>query len=191
MPIWRKVVFTPEAMPERVWLTTPTAVEASGGLTMPLPTPATTKPGTRWVHEVSSIDAGHEQESRHSDQEESRADQPANRHVRGEPPGNGGRHQAAGGDREETEPGAERRVAEIVLEVEDQVHQHRVQGSIHAERGDEASSEGRDPEEGQVEHRMGHTALDRYEPTRNTAARIRQMVTPESPQPSSPARIRP
>src|ERR1039458_10456845 len=32
MPIWRKVVLTPEAMPERSGETTPTAVEATGGL---------------------------------------------------------------------------------------------------------------------------------------------------------------
>jgi hypothetical protein len=52
MPIWRKVVLTPEAMPERWGATTPTAVEASGGLTIPLPTPATMKPGIKWVHEL-------------------------------------------------------------------------------------------------------------------------------------------
>ena len=49
MPIWRKVVLTPEAMPERWGVTTPTAVEASGGLTIPDPAPATMKPGIRWV----------------------------------------------------------------------------------------------------------------------------------------------
>jgi hypothetical protein len=52
MPIWRKVVLTPEAMPERWGVTTPTAVEASGGLTIPDPAPATMKPGIRWVQEL-------------------------------------------------------------------------------------------------------------------------------------------
>ena len=52
MPIWRKVVLRPEAMPERWGATTPTAVEASGGLTIPLPTPATMKPGIKWVQEL-------------------------------------------------------------------------------------------------------------------------------------------
>ena len=48
----RKVVLAPEAMPDRCGATTPTAVEASGGLTIPLPTPATMKPGIKWVQEL-------------------------------------------------------------------------------------------------------------------------------------------
>src|SRR6202000_1115959 len=49
MPTWRKVLLIPEAMPATLGSTTPTAVEASGGLTRPLPRPATRKPGIRWV----------------------------------------------------------------------------------------------------------------------------------------------
>ena len=39
MPTWRKVLLMPEAMPLRAGGTTPIAVEASGGLTMPMPMP--------------------------------------------------------------------------------------------------------------------------------------------------------
>ena len=50
MPIWRNVALMPEAMPAWCGGTTPIAVEASGGLTRPLPNPATMKPGIRCVH---------------------------------------------------------------------------------------------------------------------------------------------
>ena len=49
MPTWRKVLLMPEAMPLRAWCTTPMAVEASGGLTRPMPAPASTKPGISTV----------------------------------------------------------------------------------------------------------------------------------------------
>ena len=49
MPTWRNVVLMPDAMPLRCGGTTPTAVEASGGLTRPTPTPATRKPGSSAV----------------------------------------------------------------------------------------------------------------------------------------------
>ncbi len=37
MPIWRNVALTPDAMPALYGGTTPIAVEASGGFTMPPP----------------------------------------------------------------------------------------------------------------------------------------------------------
>ncbi len=56
IPTWRKVLLIPEAMPLREWCTTPTAVDASGGLIMPMPAPASTKPGISVVHpEFASI----------------------------------------------------------------------------------------------------------------------------------------
>ena len=51
VPTWRSVELIPDAMPERAGSTTPTAVEASGTLTRPMPTPATTRPGMRCVHD--------------------------------------------------------------------------------------------------------------------------------------------
>ena len=47
IPTWRKVELMPEAMPARCGGTTPTAVEASGGFTIPAPAPATIIPGIR------------------------------------------------------------------------------------------------------------------------------------------------
>ena len=53
MPTWRKVLLIPEPIPLRARGTTPTAVWASDGLTMPTPMPARTKPGISAVHSVS------------------------------------------------------------------------------------------------------------------------------------------
>jgi len=47
MPIWRNVALVPDAMPAWCGGTTPMAVEASGGLTMPEPSPAMMNPGIR------------------------------------------------------------------------------------------------------------------------------------------------
>ena len=47
IPTWRKVELMPEAIPARCGGTTPTAVEASGGFTIPAPAPATIIPGIR------------------------------------------------------------------------------------------------------------------------------------------------
>src|SRR5580693_7663853 len=49
MPTWRNVELMPEAMPACCGGTTPTAVEARGGLTRPTPRPPTIIPGIRWV----------------------------------------------------------------------------------------------------------------------------------------------
>jgi DNA-binding Lrp family transcriptional regulator len=46
MPIWRNVVLTPDAIPAFCGGTTPIAVEASGGLTRPAPSPATMNPAS-------------------------------------------------------------------------------------------------------------------------------------------------
>ncbi len=55
-PTWRNVELMPDAMPLRSTVTTPTAVDASGVLIMPTPTPQTSSPGIRWVHsEVGSM----------------------------------------------------------------------------------------------------------------------------------------
>ena len=57
IPTWRKVELIPEAIPQRSCGTTPIAVEASGGLTRPMPAPASTKPGisTVQVEEASTV----------------------------------------------------------------------------------------------------------------------------------------
>ena len=45
MPTWRKVLLMPDPIPAFAAGTTPTAVEAIAGLIMPIPAPATRKPG--------------------------------------------------------------------------------------------------------------------------------------------------
>ena len=50
IPTWRNVLLIPDAMPLRAGGTTPIAVEARIGLTVPMPAPATRKPASRAVH---------------------------------------------------------------------------------------------------------------------------------------------
>ena len=50
MPTWRKVLLAPEAMPLRWGGTTAMADDASTGLTVPMPIPATMNPGSSTVH---------------------------------------------------------------------------------------------------------------------------------------------
>ena len=69
IPTCRKVEFTPLAMPARATGTTPTAVEASGGLIIPIPTPATIRPGIRWVQDGVVVDAVEQQQADAEDQE--------------------------------------------------------------------------------------------------------------------------
>ena len=54
MPTCRKVLLIPEPIPARCGGTTPTAVEASGGLMSPTPTPAMRNPGSRTVQAESA-----------------------------------------------------------------------------------------------------------------------------------------
>src|ERR1700722_18258256 len=48
IPICRNVEFTPDAIPALAGGTTPIAVDASGGVTSPAPSPPTMNPGIRW-----------------------------------------------------------------------------------------------------------------------------------------------
>ena len=61
IPTWRNVLLMPDAMPARRGSTTLTAIEASGGLTIPMPMPPTMKPGSR-SSSSSRRDAVHEQQ---------------------------------------------------------------------------------------------------------------------------------
>jgi len=55
IPTCRNVAFTPDAMPARSGSTTATAVDASGTLTSPAPTPATTRPASRAVQSDAGV----------------------------------------------------------------------------------------------------------------------------------------
>ena len=78
MPTWRNVELMPEAMPERSTVTTPTAVDASGVLIMPTPTPHTIRPGIRCVHDESAWMPCDEQQT-DAEHDEARPDQPLGR----------------------------------------------------------------------------------------------------------------
>ncbi len=54
IPTWRNVLLIPDAIPERFAGTTLTAVDASAGLTIPIPTPPTMKPASRCVQVESA-----------------------------------------------------------------------------------------------------------------------------------------
>src|ERR1035441_10775810 len=54
IPTWRKVLAEPEDMPLRSGGTTDTVTEASTGLVIPTPIPATTKPGRSTGHVESA-----------------------------------------------------------------------------------------------------------------------------------------
>ena len=82
-------------------------------------------------------------------------------------------------------------VAEVVLQVEDEVQEHRVERTVHGEGGGQSTAKGGDTEQRQVEQRVLRPALHRTNSPKNTAARTRQMTTPLSLQAISPARIRP
>ena len=59
IPSWRKVLLMPEAIPARSCRTVETAVDASGALTRPMPTPAIRKPGSSTVQCDDGVHAAH------------------------------------------------------------------------------------------------------------------------------------
>ena len=80
MPTWRKVLLIPEPIPLRARRTTPTAVWASAGLTMPMPTPASMKPGSSAVHSVS-VSTARIRRSATADQRQPGAEEQADREL--------------------------------------------------------------------------------------------------------------
>src|SRR3954447_1970644 len=159
MPIWRNVELMPEPMPARAGGTTPTAVDASGGFTRPTPMPAKMKPGSSTVHAESAS---------------TRAISTSPRPTSPSPPpiirrtGNPRRQLARDRrheerqqrDRQEAQPGLQRRVAERVLDVQRHVEEHREQRRRQRERRDRGARERGLAQKRQVEHRPGLAALD-------------------------------
>ena len=132
----------PDAMPALRGSTTPTAVDARGGFTIPLPSPATTKPGIRWVHEEPAVSPRissrpmptSSRPGPISQRTGMRADsRPAGIAVSSEPPVISASRQP--------HPSAEK--CKRALEVDDEVEQHRVQRPVHPEGGDRTADEGR------------------------------------------------
>ena len=187
MPTWRKVLLMPEAMPLRAGGTTPTAVVASGGFTMPTPTPGDHEPGQQVGPARSSAQAAHQQQRRR------RRASARRRAARGAAPGPRGAPRSAGDEerddreRQEAQPGLERRVAEHVLDVERQVEEHREHRRRQREGGDRRADEGR-----LAEQRRGRTSGCSCRSSTDHEARPSARPTPSSseticvlPQPSS------
>jgi len=168
MPTWRKVELMPEAIPARSGVTTPIAVEASGGLTSPTPAPATMNPGIRCVQSTRRLRPSHHQDS-HSDQRQAGGDQQPNRHVGGQAPGERrGEHDAAR-DHQQAQARLKRRIAEHVLQVEGQIEQQREHSRRDRKRGDQAAGEGRLSKQAEVEHRALFSEPARRTRTRSSA----------------------
>jgi hypothetical protein len=91
-------------------------------------------PRIRWVHPGAGLQAAHEQQAK-ADEAEPRTDQPADRHPLRQAPGQDRGGHRGDGDDEQPQPGAQRRVVQPALQVEDEVEQDRVQRPVHPERG--------------------------------------------------------
>src|ERR1700735_3784739 len=114
MPIWRKVVLTPEAIPERWGVTTPTAVEASGGCAHPRPGAGHDEAGDEVGPGARSVEPGHKQQA-DPDQKEAGTDEPTDRHVGAEPPSDRRRYQGHPTHDQKPEARPEGRVTKVVL----------------------------------------------------------------------------
>ena len=152
IPTWRKVLLMPEAMPLREWCTTPMAVEASGGLIIPMPAPASTKPGIRVVQPEVGVDGGHRQQPG-ATSSRPRPEQQPDRHAHAQPPGDRRDDERQQRHRQEAQAGLQRAVAEHVLDVERQVQEHREHRRRDRERDDARAGERRPAEQREVEHR--------------------------------------
>ena len=151
MPTWRKVLLAPEAMPLRWGGTTEMADEASTGLTVPIPMPATMKPGSRTVHpEEAWVVAMSRQPTairrRPVPEEVSGVD------PHGQLAGERGHDEGEHGDGQEADPGGQRSVAQVVLDVEGQVQEQGEDRRGDGEGGQRDAHHGRPLEQGQVEH---------------------------------------
>ena len=162
MPTWRKVEFTPLAMPARATGTTPTAVDASGGLIIPIPTPGHDQAGDQVGPRGVVADAVEEQQPDPEDQE-ARRDQPLTGTRSVSRPAIAAAKNEATRQVEEPDAGLDRGVAEHVLHVDHQEGQQREDRCRDAERGDQATGEGRLAQQRQVEHRLALDQLAHHE----------------------------
>ena len=83
MPTWRKVELIPEPMPARCGGTTPTAVEASGGLMSADADAGEEEPGQQHGPCRVGVEPAHEQQP-DADEQQPAADQSPHRHARGQ-----------------------------------------------------------------------------------------------------------
>ena len=105
-----------------------------------------------------------------ADQQQAGADEPAGGHVLAEPAGDRRGDELGAADDGQPQARVLRRVAQHVLQVDDQVEQHGVERAVHRERGDRAAGEGRRAQQRQVEHGVRDAPLGHDEPGQRHAA---------------------
>ncbi len=152
MPTWRNVVLAPEAMPLRSGGTTAMAEEASTGLTMPMPMPATMKPGEQ--HRPARRRGGGHEQAADGDEQQAGTQQVAGVDADGQLAGDRGDDEGQHGDRQEAHPGGQRAVAEVVLDVQGQVQEQGEDRGREGEGRHRDADHGGTPEQRQVEHRV-------------------------------------
>ncbi len=101
---------------------------------------------------VGRRDAAHEKESR-ADKQETRRDQPLDRHGVGEPAGEAGGEEQRAAQDEEAHTCRDGGQQEHVLQVEDDVGEEREERGAQSEGGEQTAGERRLPEEAEVQHR--------------------------------------
>ncbi len=135
MPTWRKVLDDPVDIPLRSGGTTDTVAEATTGLVIPTPMPATMNPGSRTVQVESAWTPGH-QVAAEGHQQQAEAEQEAGLDPHGELAGERGDHEGQDGDGKEPQPGGEGAVPEHLLEVQREVEEHGEDRGRERERGE-------------------------------------------------------
>ena len=158
MPAWRKVLLMPEAMPLRAARRRRRRSWRAGGWRGRPPMPPTMKPASRAVQSTLGwprMSSRPMPDKREAGAEEQRA------------PGSRSRAPATGATRNETSEtgrkrraGLERRVAEHVLQVQDEVEEHREHRRRERKRRDLRAGERGLAEQGEVEHRLARSPLD-------------------------------
>ena len=191
MPTCRKVEFAPLAMPARSTGTTPTAVDASGGLISPMPMPETIRPGIRWVQEESVWMPWI------SSSPTPRIRKPgAISHFTGtfsvSRPATAAATKEARGEEQEPQTRLHGGVVEDVLHVDHQEREQREDRGRDAEGSDQAAGEGGLAQQRHVEHRGALDELaDHEDTTRSTPDATSETTTCCSLQLSWPASISP
>ena len=158
MPTWRKVELAPDPMPLRSTGTTATDDEASTGLTIPMPAPASRNPGRSWVHPDPGVVVAI------SSRPTATSSSPmliGNRlwTLTVRRPAIGCHQEGHHRDGQEPDPGGERTVAQAVLDVEGDVQEQGEDRRRQREGRDRYPGHGRPAEQRQVEHRIGHPQL--------------------------------
>ena len=124
MPTWRKVLDDPVAMPLRSGGTTDTEAEASTGLVIPTPMPASDEAGQEHRPGGVGLDVGHQLAARGPPGTGPRPSRYRGVDPDSELAGHRGHHEGQHGHGQEPEAGGEGPVAQHLLEVEGEIEEH-------------------------------------------------------------------